>query len=102
MQSRTRSELAGEDDLDLDAEGRVGERALTLFHEAQAPAPPHLGRVLIRGGAPTDEDAIRRRIQNVAARAGFTQPERQIVSVERRGDVLEVEKDDKGATPRRS
>jgi NMD protein affecting ribosome stability and mRNA decay len=50
----------------------------------------YFGRVLIRGGAAADEDAIRRRIQNVAARAGFTQPERQIVSVERRGDVLEV------------
>jgi hypothetical protein len=37
-----------------------------------------------------EEAVIRRRIQNVAARAGFTQPERQIVSVERRGDVLEV------------
>jgi len=41
LQSRSRSELAGEDDL-LDAEGRVGERALALFHEAQAPALPHL------------------------------------------------------------
>ena len=50
----------------------------------------YFGRVLIRGGAAADEDPIRRRIQNVAARAGFTQPERQIVSVERRGDVLEV------------
>ena len=50
----------------------------------------YFGRVLIRSGAAADEDAIRRRIQNVATRAGFTQPERQIVSVERRGDVLEV------------
>ena len=50
----------------------------------------YFGRVLIRGCAAADEDPIRRRIQNVAARAGFTQPERQIVSVERRGDVLEV------------
>jgi len=37
-----------------------------------------------------DEDGIRRRAQNVAARAAFTQPERQVVSVERRGKVLEV------------
>jgi hypothetical protein len=50
----------------------------------------YFGRVLIRGGAAADEDAIRRRIQNVAARAGFTQPERRVVSVERRGKVLEV------------
>jgi NMD protein affecting ribosome stability and mRNA decay len=49
----------------------------------------YFGRVLIRGGA-TDEAALRRRIQNVAARAGFTQPERQVVSVERRGNTLEV------------
>jgi hypothetical protein len=36
------------------------------------------------------DDDIRRRIQNVAARAAFTQPERQVVSVERHGEVLEV------------
>jgi NMD protein affecting ribosome stability and mRNA decay len=50
----------------------------------------YFGRVLIRDAAAADEDAIRRRIQNVAARAGFTQPERRVVSVERRGKVLEV------------
>jgi NMD protein affecting ribosome stability and mRNA decay len=50
----------------------------------------YFGRILIRGGATVDEDAIRRRIQNVAARAAFTQPERRVVSVERREDVLEV------------
>ena len=37
-----------------------------------------------------DEDGIRRRIRNVAARAAFTQPERQVVSVESRGKVLDV------------
>ncbi len=50
----------------------------------------YFGRILIRRGATVDEDAIRRRIQNVAARAAFTQPERRVVSVERREDVLEV------------
>jgi NMD protein affecting ribosome stability and mRNA decay len=50
----------------------------------------YFGRVLIRDAAAADEDAIRRRIQNVAARAAFTQPERRVVSVERRGKVLEV------------
>jgi NMD protein affecting ribosome stability and mRNA decay len=56
----------------------------------QAEGEEYFGRVLIRGKATAGEDAIRRRIRNVAARAGFTQPERRVVSVERRGDVLEV------------
>jgi len=50
----------------------------------------YFGRVLIPGAAVADDDDIRRRIQNVAARAAFTQPERQVVSVERHGEVLEV------------
>jgi len=37
-----------------------------------------------------NEAAIRRRIKNVASRAGATQPERRLVSVEREGDGLEV------------
>ena len=49
------------------------------------------GRVLIKGTyAAANEDLIRRRIENVATRAQFTQPERRLVSVERQGDVLEV------------
>jgi hypothetical protein len=49
------------------------------------------GRILIRGAyAAANEALIRRRIANVAARAGFTQPERRITSIERQGDVLEV------------
>jgi len=35
-------------------------------------------------------DAVRRRIHNVAQRAGFTQPERQIVSMEWDGTTLEI------------
>jgi len=49
------------------------------------------GRILVRGAyAAVNEAPIRRRIANVAARAAFTQPERRIASIERRGDVLEI------------
>jgi hypothetical protein len=49
------------------------------------------GRVVIRGAyAAAHEEAIRRRVRNIAARARFTQPERRLVSAERRGPVLEV------------
>lgn len=51
------------------------------------------GRVIARGDMDTRRlSAIERRIANVAARAGFTQPQRAIVSMERTGsgglDVL--------------
>jgi hypothetical protein len=49
------------------------------------------GRILLRGAfVLANEDLIRRRIANVAARAAFTQPERTISSIERRRDVLEI------------
>jgi hypothetical protein len=49
------------------------------------------GCVLVRGAwAAANEAVLRRRIRNVATRARFTQPERRIESVERRGDVLEI------------
>ena len=49
------------------------------------------GRVLIRGGAArAHDDLIRRRIENVAAQAATSQPERRVVSCERHGDELEV------------
>jgi hypothetical protein len=49
------------------------------------------GRVVIRGAyAAAHEDAIRRRIRNVASRARFTQPQRRLVSTEWTGSVLEV------------
>jgi hypothetical protein len=58
---------------------------------AQASQAAGFGRVLIRGRfALAQEAIIRRRIANVAARAAFTQPQRRIASIERRGDVLEV------------
>jgi NMD protein affecting ribosome stability and mRNA decay len=57
----------------------------------QASRGEGFGRLVLRGSyvAP-HADAIRRRIENVAARAGFTQPERRIVSIEGDGDGLEV------------
>ena len=49
------------------------------------------GHVIVRGGfVVANETAIRQRIQNVAAQAESTQPERRLVSAERDGDVLDV------------
>ena len=49
------------------------------------------GRVVLRGSyVRAHEDGIRRRIENVAKRAAFTQPERQIVSVAWERAALEV------------
>ncbi len=57
----------------------------------QAGAQEYFGRVLIRGTYPAaHEDAIRARIDNVTERAGATQPERKLVSVERSGSEIEV------------
>jgi NMD protein affecting ribosome stability and mRNA decay len=57
----------------------------------QASAGVGQGRVLIRGPyAELHEEAVRRRIENVAARAAFTQPERRVSSIERREGTLEV------------
>ncbi len=57
----------------------------------QAAGGEYFGRVVIRGAyAAANEAEIRRRIQNVAERARFTQPERRVVSAERDGNILEV------------
>jgi NMD protein affecting ribosome stability and mRNA decay len=49
------------------------------------------GRVVIRGPyAREHEAAIRRRIDNIGARAAYTQPERRLSSIERTQDTLEV------------
>jgi NMD protein affecting ribosome stability and mRNA decay len=49
------------------------------------------GRFIIRGAeGRRNEDMIRRRIRNVAARASKTQPERRIVSIDTTGAGLEV------------
>jgi hypothetical protein len=50
----------------------------------------YYGRVLVRDAAGADREAIGRRIQNVASRAEFTQPERRLVSMEWKGSELEV------------
>lgn len=51
----------------------------------------YCGRVLICGDyALEHEDAIRRRIGNVEARAQFTQPQRRVVAAERDRTVFEV------------
>jgi NMD protein affecting ribosome stability and mRNA decay len=58
---------------------------------AQVQAGLYRGRVVLRGSfVARQEEAICRRIANVAARARFTQPERRVVSVRRDGDGLEV------------
>lgn len=55
---------------------REGEyHGLLLIHRAE--------------GGP-DEETLRRRMENVAARAQWTQPQRRILGIERRGDDLEV------------
>jgi NMD protein affecting ribosome stability and mRNA decay len=57
----------------------------------QTRAGEYFGRVLIRGAyAAANEAEIRRRIDNVVARAEFTQPQRKLVSVERGGEEIEV------------
>ena len=51
----------------------------------------YFGRVVLRGAfVAANEEAIRHRIQNVAARAEFTQPQRRVVSVEPDSSGLEV------------
>jgi hypothetical protein len=57
----------------------------------QAESGEYFGRVLVRGDfAVKNEAAIRSRIQNVAERAEFTQPEHRVTSATREGDALEV------------
>lgn len=51
----------------------------------------YFGRVLIGGAfAAANDEAIRRRIANVDARARFTQPQRRVIARERQGAFLEV------------
>jgi cold shock CspA family protein/ribosome-associated translation inhibitor RaiA len=57
----------------------------------QVAAGEYFGRVVIRGAfADTHDAEIRTRLERVAARARYTQPERRIVSVDRTEDGLEV------------
>ena len=57
----------------------------------QVASGEYFGRVVVRGAyvAP-NEASIRRRIENVALRAGFTQPQRRLVSVSAADNELEV------------
>jgi len=51
----------------------------------------YFGRVVLRGAyVGPNEAAIRQRIANVAARAGFTQPQRRLVSVSGAAGEIEV------------
>jgi hypothetical protein len=51
----------------------------------------YFGQLRLRGLASGEEEAlVRRRIRNVAGRAGFTQPERRVVSIEVVDGELEV------------
>jgi hypothetical protein len=57
---------------------------------AQAASGEYHGQVLITVGEGTGRDAISARIANVERRARITQPERQVVATNWRGDTLEV------------
>ena len=50
----------------------------------------YYGRVIAATTDVADRDAVNRRIRNVARRAGHTQPERRIVSIDWSGARLEV------------
>lgn len=69
----------------------VGATWITCPACEQVESSEYCGRVLVRGiAAESKETAIRQRIENVAARAEFTQPEHRVVSVSRDGTSLEV------------
>ena len=58
---------------------------------AQVKAGRFFGRVLLRGAfVPVHEEEFRRRVQHVAARAAFTEPERRLVSWKRVDGGVEV------------
>ena len=51
----------------------------------------YFGRLVARGASvAAHEDEIRARVAHVAARARFTEPQRRVVSIERRGDEIEI------------
>jgi hypothetical protein len=58
---------------------------------AQVADQEYFGRVRItRPLAPELESGVRRRVENVEARARYTQPERRTVRIDRAGDGLEI------------
>lgn len=57
----------------------------------QADSGEYYGRVALRGAfVAANEEAIRRRIENVADRAAATQPQRRLVAIDRDRDGLDV------------
>ncbi len=57
----------------------------------QVASGEYFGRVVLRGAYVLPNEAeLRQRIGNVVARAGFTQPQRRLVSISRAGDGIEV------------
>lgn len=78
---------------------RRGRRIELLRHAAWDVCPAcrqiergeFYGQVVIRGlNISAEEQAILRRVANVAKRAAYTQPERKIVEIHRQGDSIEV------------
>jgi len=77
-----------------------GRRLEALLHEAswavcpactQVKAGRFFGRVLLRGAfVPVHEEELRRRVMHVAERAGFTEPERRLVSWKRAYGGVEI------------
>ena len=76
---------------------KLDDRTLAMATWAVCPAceqvagGEYFGRVVARGPyVEANEAAIRQRIENVAARAEFTQPQHRVVSIGRDGATLEV------------
>lgn len=76
---------------------KLTDRALAAATWATCPAceqvesGEYCGRVVARGSyVESNEATIRQRIENVAARAEFTQPQHRVVSISRDGTTLEV------------
>jgi hypothetical protein len=78
---------------------KLADRTLAVATWAVCPAceqvagGEYFGRVLARGSyVESNAAAIRQRIENVAARAEFTQPQHRVVSISRDGTTLDPEK----------
>lgn len=76
---------------------KLADRTLAMATWAVCPAceqvegGEYFGRVVARGAyVESNETAIRQRIENVAARAEFTQPQHRVVSISRDREGLEV------------
>lgn len=75
----------------LDRAARRRARSMTCPACVQVARGEAYGKLLLRGGyVRAHEVEIRRRIDNVAKRAEFTQPERRVVSIDWNRTTLEV------------